>query len=149
MNHSQIVTLTPRHLKILDLCLQGWRNKDIATHLDMGQNQVSVIVNSPSFQHEFAMRRHGLEERFDDRTASNIDEATRTLQDGAKDAATKLVNSLTSQNELIVLKSANDILDRTGHSKVIKENKTVTTINISEEDSNRIVDALLLDKDVA
>ena len=148
MNHSQIVTLTPRHLKILDLCLQGWRNKDIARHLDMGQTQVSVITNSPSFQHEFAMRRHGLEERFDDRTADNIDEATAELQRSAADAARKLVSGLASVNELIVLKSANDILDRTGHAKVVQENKTITNVNISEDDSKRIVDALLLDKDI-
>ncbi len=147
MNHSQIVSLTPRHLKILDLCLQGWRNKDIAGHLGMGQTQVSVIINSPSFKHEFAMRRHGLEERFDDRTADFIDEATQELKANATNAAQKLVKSLDSQNELIVLKSANDILDRTGHAKVIQENKTITNVNISEGDSKRIVDALLLDRE--
>ncbi len=146
MNHSQIATLTPRHLKILDLCLQGWRNKDIAVHLDMGQTQVSIIVNSPIFQHQFAMRRHGLEERQDNRTTDNLDEATLELKKNATLAAKKLVKGLTSSNELIVLKSANDVLDRTGHSRVIKENKVITNVNISEDDSKRIVDALLLDK---
>ncbi len=147
MNNSQIASLTPRHLKILDLCLQGWRNKDIADHFNMGQTQISIITNSPSFQHEFAMRRHGLEERFDDRDVENMDEATAELQKNATFAAQKLVKSLSSENELIVLKSASDILDRTGHAKVINEHKTITNINISEDDSKRIVDALLLDRE--
>ena len=71
MNYAQILTLNPRHLKILDLCLLGWANRDIANHLDMGENQISVIKNSPSFKHEFAMRRTNLEKHKNEKEVKN------------------------------------------------------------------------------
>ncbi len=148
MNNTHLINLTPRHFKILDLALAGWTNKNIAAHFEMSQTQVSIVINSPMFQHQFAMRRSNLEEQMDSKSVEHLDEATLELKKNATLAAKKLVKSLESQNELIVLKSANDILDRTGHSRVLKENKVITNVNISEDDSKRIVDALLLDKEI-
>ncbi len=145
--NTQIVALNPRHYKIMELCMLGWTQKAIADHLDMGQVQVSIVVNSPSFQHEYAIRRSDVNEKFNEQIVVNLDEVTQKLKEGAIKAATKLVDSMSSTNELIALKASDSILDRSGFPKMQKDIKTITSINISEEDSKRIVDALLLDRD--
>lgn len=49
--------LNQRHYKILDLALSGHNGKQIAEQLNISSQMISVIINSPSFQHELSLRR--------------------------------------------------------------------------------------------
>ena len=134
---SQSVTkLTPRHYKILDYCIAGLTAKQIAKELSMTPAHVSIIVNSPSFQHQFALRRSALEDVQLEHEASHIDDVKNTLQEGAIAAAQKLVGSISSKNEGIALKSATEILDRTGYPKELKSSgeSSGTTVIINNAD---------------
>ena len=45
-----------RHFKILDLSLDGMSSQDIANYIEMPSSQVSVIVESPSFQYQLVQK---------------------------------------------------------------------------------------------
>lgn len=141
---SKIESLNNRHYKILDLCLSGYTNKEIAEAVGMRQTQVSIVTRSPNFQHELALRRERINEQRDTNLASVQDDATNILKDQARSAAMKLTGLLDSENEGIVRQSANDILDRTGHSKVIRqENKNLSAICVLKPEDLERLDATL------
>lgn len=114
---SSIAKMTPRHYKILDYSIAGLTRSQIAKELGMSFAQVGIIINSPSFQHQFAIRRQKTETTQDEQCATNIDEVKEVLQQSAKSAADKLISGITSTDEKIALKSAVEILDRTGYPK--------------------------------
>ncbi len=146
-----IEKINPRHAMILDLYLKGWKAKDISGHFDMTLRHVSVLINSPNFQHELSLRRAKIEEMSDHQLADVSDDVTKELRAGALAAAKKLVNNIdTSDNEAICLRSATEILDRTGHPKrqVIDNNPSVQIV-ISPDDANRIVESINLDNEPA
>src|ERR1019366_436897 len=53
----EIQRLAPRHYKIMDLALAGYRTKDIAQALSMTPQSISLIMNAPLFQHELSRRQ--------------------------------------------------------------------------------------------
>jgi len=120
----EIQSMNPRHYKILDLCLAGINNKDIATRLDMVPSQISIITNSPSFQHELAIRRSSISEQVDNTIANETKDAMHLLKENTLRAAQTLVNQLSSEQEKIAQASAMDILDRAGFPKVTKSSNT-------------------------
>jgi len=118
MSYNETVKkLTPRHYRILDLCLTGLTPKQISKELGMSQAQVSIVINSPSFQHQFAIRRASLESVQNEHISSELDAVKETLRKSAKAAADKLIYHMNSPDSKISLKSATEILDRTGYSK--------------------------------
>ncbi len=146
--HS-VEKLNPRHYKILDYCIAGLTNRQIADKLGMGRIQVGIVVASPSFQHQFALRRQQEEKTQSEFEATKIDEVKEVLQKNAKDAADKLIGGMTSQDEKIVLKSATEILDRTGYPK---EQKVIggpvgAQILINSADMVLLKESLELDKE--
>jgi len=126
--------LNPRHYKILDLAISGLSPIEISKHLSMTPTQINNILRSPSFQHQFAIRRQ---------TRENIQDTTETdtvkdfLRENAQKAASKLVSSIDSIDEKIAIKSASEILDRSGYPKEqqqqsIQDNSINITIDSTE-----------------
>jgi len=138
---SDLQKFTPRHFKILDMAIAGLQAKDIASKLQMSPAQVHNVIRSPSFQHQFAIRRKLSEERQD---SDSIDEVKEVLSNNAKAAANKLVDGMASDDSKVVLKSATEILDRTGYTK--KEDRhqseNVIQINISTDEATVIKESL-------
>lgn len=143
MKH-QIKSLTPRHFKIVDLCVRGWAAIDIAKHLKMTGPSVSVIMNSPTFKHEFALRRAIFEDRDNQSIIDEEDEVTKTLREGARAAAQKLVQHIDSIEESISVKSCAEVLDRTGYIKKGDDKKTIIapTIIINDKDGQKLAETM-------
>jgi len=141
---QEINQLTPRHLKIVDLAIKGWAPGKIAKHLQMTPVAISMIMHSPTWEHEFALRRAIHEERDDNKQISDEDEVTRTLRDGAKRAAEKLVAHIDSTEESISVKSAEAVLDRTGYSRVREDKQSIIapTIIINDKDSKVLLETI-------
>jgi len=145
---ANVQKLTPRHYKILDYCVAGLTTQQIAAKLCMTRTQVGIVISSPSFQHQFGLRRAQLEEIQADVEVAHIDEVRDTLQKSAKDAADKLINCMSSDNENIKLKSATEILDRTGYPKEQKMSGDAgnkTQIIVSKLDMLNLTESLKLD----
>lgn len=144
MNNVSIESLNPRHYRMLDLALSGWTNKAIAEEVGLKESQVSVVLNSPNFQHELALRRKSLESHLESSLAEVTKTAKDTLQRNALYAAQKLAGLLDSENEAIVRQSANDILDRTGLAKVLHQeiNSKQAIVVLKPEDLSRIESTL-------
>ena len=117
MSHNTIEKMTSRHYKILDFYLAGLTTSQIADQLKMSPAQVTLVTKSPSFCHQAAMRRHNYEVMQDEHTVDKLDEVKAALAGNAKAAADKLIGGLDSASEKIQLKSAVEILDRTGYPK--------------------------------
>lgn len=135
--NSSILKLNPRHFKIIDLAVSGLTVQQIATQLDMSPRMVGVVINSPPVQHEIAVRRKAFEEDFDQKQAERESEVAGILQSSSNIAAKTLTGLLLSSNEAIKFKSAEAILDRTGHprtSRSVSETAGGTVININTED---------------
>ena len=135
---TNIQKLTARHFKILDMCVAGINPLEISKQLGMSARQISTIVNSPSFAHQFAVRRESVEKIQAENQSDEIDEVKRVLTESALDAANKLIGGLSSQDEKINLKSAVEILDRTGYPKEQKISgpEAATQVIINTKDLN-------------
>jgi len=147
--NSSIEKLTPRHYRILDFAVAGLTSGEIAKNLSMTKAMVSIVMQSPSFQHQFALRRSKLEDKQDEHNANSVDEVKKVLQDSAIDAAKKMIDHVNSPNENISLKSASEILDRAGYpkeSKVAQSNEVATQIIINSVDFANLKESLDLDK---
>lgn len=143
-----IQQLNPRHYKILEYCLCGMTNTQIATQLGMTQPGVSVITNSPNFQHELATRRSRLNAMTDERLVSVTDDIASTIRDGARAAITKVLGSINSDNERIALSASQDILDRAGFPRVSRVESKAISIVINAKDAALIAESLELDNSV-
>lgn len=119
---KDIKSLTPRHFKILDLCHKGLNGSQIAEQIGMSSRQVRLVLGSPSFKHELAIRRASSIEREDDKAEREEDEVIRTLKQNTKNAVDKLVSHMESDDDKISLKASESILDRGGYMK--KEDKS-------------------------
>jgi len=139
--------LNPRHYKILDMAVSGMQAVDIAHSLKMSPTQVNNILRSPSFQHQFALRRKQHEYIQD---TSESDSVKQLLKDNAEKAASKLIDCVNSDDERIAIKSASEILDRSGYPKeqqqIQKDNSVNILINAS--DFTVLKDSLDMIKDV-
>ncbi len=144
---KNIRELTPRHYKILDYAVKGTPNKEIAERLSMSQVQVGVIISSPSFQHQFALRRKEYETTLDEHSACEVDEVKNVLKESALKAAQKLIDGIDSKSERTGIKCATEILDRTGYPKETKVggDTVATQIIINSKDFANLKESLKLD----
>lgn len=142
-----IQKLNQRHYKILEFCLRGWTVKQIAEHLHMSPQQVSVVIKSPTFDHQLAIRRAKVEGMVNQSVVSADDEVTDALRKGAKDACDKLLGGLKSTDEGIVLRSSESILDRTGYPKVHQVESKSLSVVLTGEDARRIQETMAMDVD--
>lgn len=131
----------------MDLYLQGFTQKQISDTVDMKQTQLSIVVNSPNFQHELALRRQKKEDLITTKLASVTQEARDLLRENTKKAAERIIGLLDSEDESIQRQSANDLLDRAGIPKVQKqESKNLSAVVVlSSEDVSRLREGLLMD----
>lgn len=148
-------TLNPRHFKIIELCLRGITNKQIANDLSMTPNAVSIITSSPNFQREYAIQKTILDEKKIDNIAvesstavKNADTVKAKLVEATHAAVEKLTTLVNSEDETLAMKASLEVLDRGGHPKSTKvENVETFHISLSDEAADRLAKALLLDVD--
>ena len=150
---AQIESLTPRHFKILDYAIEGRTSQDIAKTLGMHFTQVSKIMNSSCFVHQLAIRRKSYEQMHDTKLVDEEDEVMKSLKHAARDAASKIVNKMESEDEKISLRAAESVLDRAGYSKIIKDERKGNTnigpvIILTDKDVTRIVDTIEIENTV-
>lgn len=142
----EIQQLNPRHYKILDLSLDGLSNIDIATAVGMSKEAISLIINSPSFQHELAMRRAVRDHQSDNNAAAGhtANPALKALQEGALQAARRLVIAVSDPSPTVAIKASDSILDRVGIGKVEKQeiSQRSVSINITADDAAAITETI-------
>lgn len=123
---NEIKKLNNRHYKMIDLCLRGFKNVQIAEQLQMTPSAVALIINSGLFQHELSIRRSQLAATSNEHIANVDDEVDKTLREGALKAANRLVLNTQCGVPSAENAASEAILDRTGFSRVTKqENKSV------------------------
>lgn len=120
-HNKNLRSLTPRHYKILDLTIQGLPRKEICERVEISPRQLSTLYNSPSFKHQLAVRREKFEEKYDERVMQKNDEVEDTLRKSAQKAAEKMVGLIQSQDPKIAMRSAEQVLDRTGYGAIKKD----------------------------
>ena len=152
-----IKTLNPRHYKIIELCLRGCTPGQIASELNMTRQAVTVITNSQSFQHEYAMEKEKVDSIKHNQIATeSVNVRLKTpvsltvkekIKAATLSAVDKLVENINSSDETIAMRAATEVLDRGGHPKSVKnENVESVEITISDEAITRITEAL--EKDI-
>jgi len=120
---------------MIDYCIEGKTNKQISELLSMSDRAVSLIIKSPNFQHELAMRRSAYTQDHDEKLAEQETSASQLLRDNATKAVQTLISGLQAGSEHIKLRSAESILDRSGHGRQTKDNTSSSVvINISNSD---------------
>lgn len=146
---TTIERLKQKHDTMLNLCLQGYSNKEISDLVNLKQTQVSIVVRSPNFQHQLALKRAQLDERTITNLATVREEVNQVLKEGSINAARKLCGLVDSEDESIARMSASDLLDRTGHPKVTKsENRSLQAVVVlNPDDVSRIQESVELDSD--
>ena len=136
----EIKKLLPRHYKIMDLLLLGKKQKEIARILDLSEQAVSSIVNSPVFKLEIPNREFEVKNT----SIDGEDTPAELLRRATIDSARRLCMLLDSEDERVVLHTAKDILDRGGYPKVTKTtNVNDSTVVIDDRTARRIEQTLL------
>ena len=149
MTKFNLQKFTPRHYAILDMFIAGATDSQVAEKFEMSLAQIRNIRRSPSFQHQFSIRRSNSETYQAECSQNEIDEAKLTLKRAAQKAAQRLVDGVDEAEPSIALKSANDILDRVGVPKQTNQRveEARVQINISAEEAKVISDSLVMLKD--
>lgn len=145
MATQSIQNLTPRHYRILDCAIAGLSTNETAKAVGMSPHTVSIILHSPSFQHQFAVRRSQIETTQADHQATEIDDVKKVLREAALSAAEKLISGISSENAGIALKSATEILDRSGYpkeQKVSNNTQAATQVIINTADLKNLTESL-------
>lgn len=150
----QLQTLSPRHLRIMDYLIAGWKLIDIAKAMKCTTQNIQDVKRSTLFQDELAQKRAILDSQVQDslaRTVSDSEYVNETLQKGARDAVNKLVGFVTGDDECspsIARQSASDILDRAGFPKMTKTENTQNTIFVLDQDDlDRMEQTIAMDID--
>lgn len=108
----ELKDLMPHHQRIIDLCLAGYDKKEIALAMEMTPTAISMIVNSPNFQHDLARRRASMTETIEENVATVKTRAKEILERGTEKAALVQNNLLDSASEKMRLQASQAILDR-------------------------------------
>lgn len=150
-NISAVDKMLSRHYKILDLHLAGtYTQKQIAEVVGVSSATVRNIMNSPTFQHELAMRRRNREDIVDELDTRNFVDTTQRarehIQEKAESAAEKITELINSLDSAIALRASQDVLDRAGIPRMTKtENLSKgAVVVLGAEDINRLDSSLRL-----
>lgn len=145
--NTTISRLLQRHLRILDLHLEGKRDSEIAKIVGLLPRRIKAIRNSPCFEHELTRRRMRIEDKHTDAVVASAlikTDAQQVLDEEAVNAAQELVGGLISDDDGVRFKSAESILDRTGYGKQTKVDSRVASVvtTISAEQMATIAETL-------
>lgn len=111
-------TLNPKHELILrHLVIDGLKATDVANKFEVTDSWISIMRRTPEW-------RKRIEELKEMATEGSLDRL-RSFQDKALDGVEE---SLISDNEHIKLKSALEVLDRTGIGSTTEENSTQPSV---------------------
>jgi len=118
---NKLQNLRAKHLRVLDLVLEGKSNVKIAETLGLTPAGVRLIVNAPVFQSRLSRERD--RDRVSQREASESRDLTakELIAQSACMAAEKQISLLGSGNDKIAQVAAMDILDRSGVPKISRE----------------------------
>lgn len=152
-----IQKLNARHFKILEFCLRGWTNKHIAEHLNMSGEQVSIIVCSPSFQHELVTKRDRLDELTEQSIVSADDEVTKAIKAHTLAAVERLGIVSAGKDEDggyasldgVAVRASAEILDRGGYPRTQRTETKSLSILISPDDAKRIADTMEMERSIS
>lgn len=144
MAMHQIHKLNARHFRVLDLVLEGKSNKDIAAEVRMGESAVSVLVRSPSFQHELAIRRGVRDAMVDEKAVHDLEPAMNELRKNALLAAQRITDGLHEEGFGNRKAAAVEVLDRVGITKVNKSEVDIKAAHVilSSEDAKVLQETL-------
>jgi Spy/CpxP family protein refolding chaperone len=136
----------------MDCFIAGWTNNQVAEKFNMKPTQVSIILHSPNFQHEMALRRARNQQTVDQaivETTTQRQKVDEIIKNGTIKAAEKMCSLVDSEDESIARQSASDLLDRGGFPKTTKqESKTMAAVMVLDEKMvKRIEESVLLDED--
>jgi len=135
--------LQARHLKVMDLTLEGKTRGDIAEAVGMTPQNVYLVTNSPLFQQELARRREEREKHHDSDSMLMLEQAKDILANNSARAAEVHVGLLDSTSDRIKQASASAILDRVGLSPQKQEESRAQPITVSVEVFNNLQQALV------
>lgn len=141
-----IQKLSARHYGILEKCLRGWVPKDIAEHYNMSQQQVSIVINSPSFQYQLADRRSKLNDRQDQDIVEQTQKVDEAIAGHTMAAVSRLGLVVTDGKDGDAIRAADSILDRSGHPRVQKTESKSVSVTIDAEDAKLIAETMGMDR---
>jgi len=139
-NNYELQTLSPRHLRIMDYLIAGWKLVDIAKAVKCTTQNLQDIKRSRIFQDELAQKRAILDSQVNDNLAKSVSDqeyVNERLMKGARNAVDKLCGFVDGSDECspsIARQSASDILDRAGYPKLTKTENTQNTIFVMDQD---------------
>lgn len=142
-----IQQLNPRHYKILEFVLTGLTNKQIAERLDVSPQMISIVINSPSFQHEVVLRREKIESMQNQQIVESDKNVVDAIKEGTRNAVDKLLSSINSPDENIAIRASVEILDRGGFPKVSKIESKNLTVVMDADMLKLLQETIVMDKD--
>ena len=143
---TTVQKLNGRHYGILEKCLRGWTAKVIAEHYDMSQGQISIIINSPSFQYQLAERRSKLNDRQDQDIVEQVTKVDEAIAGHVMAAVDRLGYIVTEGKDGDAIRAADSILDRGGHARVQKTESKSVSVTIDAEDAQLIAETMEMDR---
>lgn len=91
VQQRQLKRMSPRHYETLIRLLNGQSHRKIARELGLGEQRLSVIINSPVFQEElrkrWEVREQTIIQRFRERETRRIEAVTAMMRDGVGDTS--------------------------------------------------------------
>lgn len=136
---KELERLQEWHFALMSLLLAGRSQAEAAVALGRTQSSVSLVANSPQFQHELAKRRALADATVARVSGMEAKDARDILAENAGLAAQKLVTLMVEgEDEKTQLSAANSLLDRVYGRNVQQGPVTV----IQAENMNVLVQAL-------
>ena len=124
----EIERLLPRHKKIVELCLAGHSNKDIAQVVGLTPQAIGLITRAPIFQQALAQRRQEQNAQEDEELHQSLVKARTIIEEASVEAAETQVELLNCEDSSIRLQSAKAILDRAFGSQEKSEGSGQTIV---------------------
>lgn len=143
---TTVQKLNARHYGILEKCLRGWTAKTIAEHYGMSQGQVSVVINSSSFQYQLARRRAKLNDRQDQDIVEQTQKVNEAIAGHVMAAIDRLGYVVVEGKDGDAIRAADSILDRGGHARVQKTESKSVSVTIDAEDAKLIAETMGMDR---
>jgi hypothetical protein len=109
---DSIERIRVRHLRIMDLALEGRNNIEIANELDMDPGTIGAIINSPLFQNELAKRRQVSKRTQEHAELHAVTRAKQMIEDASTIAAGKMIELVDNEDSSVAFRATKDILDR-------------------------------------